>query len=368
MFVHQSRAALLLLTAMTVVAMLGGCAVPGGPRTQRDLNGADVPRELQKVTLPPYVVEPPDILLINVIRALPKPPYRIQTLDVLYIEDNFQPPAMGEPDSVAKYRFTGNYSVEPGGTIDMGPEYGRVQVGNLTTDEARVVIQRRIDQLKIKDNMVRRVSLTQMSGVQQQVQGEHLVALDGTISLGTYGRVHVTGMTLDEVRYAVENHLSAFLDAPQVSVDVFAYNSKVYYVITQGTVSGDAVIRLPATGNETVLDAISQVQGLQPHSSRFVWVARPAPPGSECADQVLPVDWLALTKMGATSTNYQVFPGDRIYVSEDPWITLDGGIAKIQSPFERMMGFTILGTGMVRGLRFFHQQGCVAGGGCGGGF
>jgi polysaccharide export outer membrane protein len=206
-----------------------------------------------------------------------------------------------------------------------------------------------------------------MSGVQQQVSGEHLVAMDGYISLGTYGRVYVTGMTLDHARFAIEAHLSAYLDNPQVSVDVFAYNSKVYYVITQGTIVGDGVFRLPITGNETVLDAISQIQGLQPHSSKNVWVARPAPPGSPCTDQVLPVDWLALTKLGTTSTNYQIFPGDRIYVSEDPWITADGIVAKVISPFERMMGFTILGQGMVRGFRFFHQ-GNGTGGAGGGGF
>jgi polysaccharide export outer membrane protein len=152
--------------------------------------------------------------------------------------------------------------------------------------------------------------------------------------------VRVAGMTLDQARFAIEAQLSAFLDNPQVSVDVFAYNSKVYYVITQGTVVGDGVFRLPITGNETVLDAISQIQGLQPHSSKNVWVARPAPPGAPCTDQVLPVDWLAVTKLGAIATNYQLMPGDRVYVSEDPWITIDGAVAKVISPFERMASET----------------------------
>ena len=31
-------------------------------------------------------------------------------------------------------------------------------------------------------------------------------------------------------------------------------------------------------------------------------------------DQVLPVDWEAITRQGDTKTNYQLQPGDRLYV------------------------------------------------------
>ena len=60
----------------------------------------------------------------------------------------------------------------------------------------------------------------------------------------------------------IERHLSTYLEAPQVAVDVFAYNSKTYYVITQGAGQGDDVTEFPITGNETVLDAIAQLGGL----------------------------------------------------------------------------------------------------------
>ena len=81
----------------------------------------------------------------------------------------------------------------------------------------------------------------------------------------------------------------------QVAVDVLAYNSKVYFVIFDGGGFGQQVFRLPATGNETVLDAVSLVQGLAPISSkRRIWLARPAPANSGCS-QILPVDWNAIT-------------------------------------------------------------------------
>src|SRR3990172_10861480 len=44
-----------------------------------------VPRELDKVSLPPYVIEPPDILMINAVKVVPKPPHKIEPFDGLLI-------------------------------------------------------------------------------------------------------------------------------------------------------------------------------------------------------------------------------------------------------------------------------------------
>jgi len=79
---------------------------------------------------------------------------------------------------------------------------------------------------------------------------------------------------------------------------------------------GDSVARLPITGNETVLDAIAQVNGLSPLSSKRIWIARPQPSGAK-HDKVLLVDWQAITKGASSATNYQVFPGDRIFVVDN---------------------------------------------------
>src|SRR5215470_12918945 len=39
------------------------------------------PRELTKVILPPYRIEPPDLLQIDAILVVPKSPYRLRMLD-----------------------------------------------------------------------------------------------------------------------------------------------------------------------------------------------------------------------------------------------------------------------------------------------
>jgi polysaccharide export outer membrane protein len=342
--------------------MLKPCGPPPGPVNP------DLPRELQKVSLPEYVIEPPDILLIDVVQAIPRAPYRISTLDVLYIEDNLPapplPPAPGQPtapDPLEKIRLSGNYSVQPGGLIDLGAFYGSVVVEGMTLEEAKAAIQRRLEAKQLKTARVERVTLVQIGLAQQQIVGEHLVSPDGTVSLGTYGQVYVTGLTRQQARSVIEAYLSQFFDKPKISLDVFAFNSKVYYVILQGHGAGDGVYRMPVTGNETVLDAVSHIQGLQPYSSRKIWVARPAPPGMPC-DQVLPVDWHAITQCGGTLTNYQLMPGDRVYIAEDPWYVIDAGVAKRISPFERLFGFTLLGTETVSRIRFFHR-GNFGGGG-----
>ena len=137
----------------------------------------------------------------------------------------------------------------------------------------------------------------------------------------------------------------------QVSVDVLAYNSKVYYVITDGGGAGEQVIRLPSTGNETVLDAVANIQGLPTVASKgAIWIARPSPMIGG-PDQILKVDWNAIAQGAQTQTNFQMLPGDRLYVKASPMITFDTRLAKFTAPFERMLGFTILGNGTVRTIQ-----------------
>ena len=76
-------------------------------------------------------------------------------------------------------------------------------------------------------------------------------------------------------------------------------------------------------------------------------MARPVPASAD-GDKILPVDWAAVTKRGRTETNYQLFPGDRLYVSADPLITLDTYLGRIISPMERIFGITLLGEGTVQ--------------------
>jgi polysaccharide export outer membrane protein len=219
------------------VALLLGA----GCQHQQLVNPVDsqIPRELSKVSLPAYVIEPPDILVIDVIRTVPLPPYRIEPFDVLNIQ------VTGLPEEAPP--IFGPVSVQADGTLDLGREYGTVRVVDMTIPEAQDAIEKFLMQKKIKAPKVNLFLL--QSRALQLVRGEHLVRPDGIISLGLYGSVYVTGMTVPEAKAAIEEHLSRFIFKPEISVDVLAYNSKVFYVITDGGGFGQqvTVCRSPAT-------------------------------------------------------------------------------------------------------------------------
>lgn len=336
-----------VMLLLAVQAVVTGCAsVPARPQMPVDdslllANGpSTVPTEKNKSSLPSYVIEPPDVLLIEVIRLVPKPPYKIEPLDVLQILVT---------GTFLGQEIAGQFPVDPAGSVNLGPSYGKVSVVGLDLDEATTAVTGHLKAILRAPEVS--ITLAQSAG-QQQVAGEHLVGPDGTVNLGTYGTAYVAGLTVDEAKEAIEAELSKSLLKPKISVDVFAYNSKVYYVVTQGAGLGDQLTRVSATGNETVLDAISQVNGLSRLASKKIWIARPAPSGVGC-DQILQVNWNEITGGGATATNYQVLPGDRIFIAEDKMVALDTMINKVTAPFERMFGFTLLGAQTIQNMNRF---------------
>ncbi len=307
------------------------------------------PRELAKISLPAYRIEPPDVISIEMLKMVPIPPYRIETYDVLAIQ------VLG---TLLDQPIENYYLVDGDGTVDLGPAYGRVRIAGMSIEEARQTITRHLEAVLRQPEVS--LQLARASGV-QPVTGTYLVGPDGTINLRTYGTVRVAGMTLVEAKQAIERHLTQFFDSPEVALDVAGYNSKVYYIITQGAGMGDNVIRVPITGNETVLDAISQVRGLSQLSSKQIWIARPAPPELGC-QQILPVDWDALTQGAMTATNYQILPGDRIFIAQDEAMAWSNFISKILSPVERVAGAAGLGASTIREFQYLGNEGGGGGG------
>lgn len=335
---------------------------------------SDIPRELQMVSIPVYRVAPPDILSIELVKSIRPASEGIRAGDYVFIRAANLEQFNADDEEVHKALKTvnGDYLVQSDGTVDLGPWYGSVAVEGYTPSDAEAVVTKYLKEehdgpdgrkLGGYPKPIVSVSLSDVSA-KQVVAGEHLVRPDGTVALGIYGSVYVAGKTLDEVKAAVEEHLSNDVHNAEVSVDVLAYNSQKIYLITDGGGSGEQVVTLPFTGGEHVLDALSNINGLSPVSSKRLWIARPAPSGTEVA-QKMEVDWRAITQDGITTTNYQLMPGDRIYIKADDLIATDNFIAKVTQPFSRLFGFILLGNGTVRAL----QQGSdnSGGGGVGGG-
>jgi len=270
-----------------LIALSGGCLHTKGEFIAPPPDGA-VPTELNQVILPRYVIAPPDILYVQVL--IPPPDH--------YIPADKPKPGV---DPSIEYRGYFSYPLSP-----------------------------------------------------QPIEGQHAVQMDGTIDLGIYGSVQVAGLTTDQARERIREFILQQTERKpgsiQVRVSVLAFNSKQYYVITDGAGYGEQVAAFPITGNETVLDAIARIGGLpQVSSKREIWVARRSPHGSP--DQILPVCWEDITMRGIAATNYQVLPGDRIYVQSQTIIRADNWLAKVLQPIERVFGVILLGSETVNSIK-----------------
>ena len=161
---------------------------------------------------------------------------------------------------------------------------------------------------------VLQIDVTDATGNPSIVSNKFLVGPDGRINLGN-GSVYVAGMTIAQAQAAIEKQVAKKLASPHVTVDVYAYNSKTYYVITELGSSGDNVTELPITGNETVLDAIAAVGGITMARPVQISISRQGPNGVGNAS-TLRVDWDQIASGKSNDTNYHLQPRDRLIISQ----------------------------------------------------
>ena len=329
-----------LLCLLAVVICLGCVSTTAlfDPKPAGTPAFRDVPKEGAKTSLPVYYLESPDVITVEAIQLVPKAPYILRVFDEISLN------VIGTPDEEPIF---GSFTLEPGGEIQLGGAYGTVKIDGVSVQEAERIITRHLvhsvdnpsGRLNAQNTVVS-ARLTRMSEI-EQIANRHLIGPDGYITLGSYGRVYINGLSIEECREAIEFHLSKALEHPQVAVDVYAYNSKEYYVIFHSVAMNEMVVAFPYTGNETVLKAVANMNGLAPNCSKRIWVSRPV--GNTNKPVILPVDWIAITAYGVPHTNYQLLPGDRVFVVEDRYVSADGALARFFAPFERIFGFSLLG-------------------------
>jgi polysaccharide export outer membrane protein len=153
------------------------------------------------------------------------------------------------------------------------------------------------------------------------------VLQDGSIDLGLYGRPVVAGRTLAQIEPVIFEAVNtkererakqaAALNKEKepefkpvaLTARLIGRASKVYYVLGEVNVPN----AYPISGRETVLDAIVQAGGLNKKASRNkIILTRPTP--ADGCRVVMPVCYDNIVQLGDTTTNYQLQPGDRIFV------------------------------------------------------
>jgi protein involved in polysaccharide export with SLBB domain len=221
-----------------------------------------------------------------------------------------------------------------------------------------------------------------LRALRRNIQGEQLVRPDGSIGFQALPPVFVAGLTLEQIKRRLAETILPNIDSLRgpdqfkeedkkpitmeellggLKVDVSRYNSKFYYVISDGGGYGAQVTKIPLTGNERVLDAVAAIQGLPAVSApKKIWIAR-ATPADHTHPQILPVDWCGIAMRGSAATNFQMFPGDRLFIQSDCRIRTDSFIGKTLAPIERLLGVTLLGSSVVNSIK----NGTSNGGGLG---
>ena len=170
-----------------------------------------------------------------------------------------------------------------------------------------------------------------------RLPADQIVLADGTVDLGPYGRIVVAGRNLEQAESLIEQQI-AFQIQQQASAckqyanddiqaslsreplpedcDAIAINVRLLEPVHQFYVLGEvnAPGAYPLTGSETVLDAILTAGGLTASANPCqILLARPTDP-CECR-VTLPVCYRQIVQMGNTTTNYQLQPGDRVFVA-----------------------------------------------------
>jgi polysaccharide biosynthesis/export protein len=293
------------------------------------------------------------------LQAQPTPTSEPSAIPDLMPKDQFVPPAPQViPGPSLPVKHFGKPCAVPQGILPNAPtEWNLTSLPSYVIRPPDVLLIELMPQFKRKD-LDPKIEIDKI-GLNQPILGPHPVGPDGTINLGIYGNILVAGKTVQEAREEVARAVHGRLDQKVVTFEqvvnnlkmsVTAYNSSVYYVITDGAGLGQQVFRLPVTGNETVLDAIAHINGLPlVASQQRIWVAR-RNLGS-APDAKLPVDWKGITQYGAMNTNWQLMPGDRVFVHCDRMRLFNNNLGKMLEPIERLMGATLLGSQTVNTIK-----------------
>jgi polysaccharide export outer membrane protein len=221
-----------------------------------------------------HVIEPPDLLLVEVLQALP-----------------------GRP-------ISGERLVRPDGTISLG-FYGDVEVAGLTIPKAKE---------KIVQHLRKFLADETLGLVMFDPEGEPIAERPRSPFAAPPSDAPETYKPRKDTESKPK--LIDPKDTDRVFVEVTAYNSRNSYV--EGEVGNPG--RFPFTGSDRVLDMIHYAGGLLPWADRDkIRLIRSFPKGSPV--EVLPVDYEEITMGTDQSTNYEIRPGDRLVVPRDPKIS-----------------------------------------------
>ena len=308
-----SRFRLSLLLVGLLIAIQSGCSTLGAlglPFGSSQNTMLDSTRAISEQ--PGQAIQTPKELLKQ-----PLADYVCEVSDTIFIEAvNFD----------ATIRLPGDQVIKPDGTVSIG-EFGSYEAANKTIAQIQTEVQSVIDrQLRqdmeiqfAKEESERRLRQATEANFSDGLLADRMdldgdsdeldfeddeVSADSATDQAKQEQVRAT-----ERRRQLDKRIDERLRQNQVSARLVNWDSKRIYVLGEVNSPG----YYPYTGNQTTLDALVEAGGLTTKANGHqIIVSRPTPCGScrivmkFCYDQVV--------QLGDTSTNYQLLPGDRVFV------------------------------------------------------
>jgi polysaccharide export outer membrane protein len=137
------------------------------------------------------------------------------------------------------------------------------------------------------------------------VSGIFSVGPDGMVPMPLIGQVKADGLTVAELKDALRDKLSAFINSPEVNVQVARILSKKYYVLGGVNHQGE----FPLTGDTTVLDAFANCGGFKDFANqKKIYILR--------GTQRFPFNYKEVSQGKHMEQNIYLENGDKIFVPE----------------------------------------------------
>lgn len=298
----NNRVFVVLLTCAVAVPLLGcntlsSFGLPFGGSGNKLLNttktiaesegyGIATPKELLKQPLPNYIVEIGDTILIEAVKF------------------------------DASIRLPGDQVIKPDGHISLG-EFGEYMAHGKTIAQIRLEVQQLIDDDIRSDREIafeierREREADQLLADRRNASSadDELAINDADNANDDQGDLSLTSIEDEEARIALERRISEAILRNEISVRLVTWDSKKIYVLGEVNSPGS----FDYDGTHTVLDALIEAGGLSSKANEHhILVARPTT-CSSCRI-VMTVCYDQIVQLGDTTSNYQLMPGDRVFV------------------------------------------------------
>jgi len=233
----------------------------------------------------------------------------------------------------ATIRLPGDQVVKPDGTISLG-EFGRYLANGKTVEQMQLEIQSLVDE-QLRSDLEVEFAKQQAQRLSEDLDAEDRSELDSDDPAEDSDEAEELKLEVEvdpreearrkRARREFERRLDEQLKQNRVSVRMTNWESKKIYVL--GDVNSPGSFQY--IGNETVLDAIIEGGGLGNKANRHnIIVSRPSTCGG--CRTVMKVCYDQIVQLGDTSTNYQLLPGDRVFV---PSMTFVDDLKQTFNPF-----------------------------------